>query len=96
MSWLIIAFSRIFVHRENKSVVRWGFQELLEMPFTSSPLLNEEHWKVHVYKVMKQIQLIGGRHFYFNFFMQGLPKHRYKQERIMRARFTRAGLGKEE
>ena len=46
ISWLMVALSRIFVHHEAKSIIRWGVLETLDMSLENSPLLNREHWEV--------------------------------------------------
>ena len=46
ISWLMVALSRIFVHHEAKSIIKWGVQETLDMPLDDSPLLTAEHWGV--------------------------------------------------
>ena len=46
ISWLMVVLSRVFVHHEAKTIVRWGVQETLNMNLEGSPLLQEEHWKV--------------------------------------------------
>jgi len=42
----MVALSRVFVHHEAKSIIRWGVQETLNMPLEGSPLLEKEHWQV--------------------------------------------------
>ena len=54
ISWLMVVLSRVFVHREAKTIVRWGVQETLNMNLEGSPLLQEEHWKVCF------VQTLGG------------------------------------
>ena len=46
ISWLMVALSRIFVHHEAKSIIKWGVRETLDMPLDHSPLLVREHWQV--------------------------------------------------
>lgn len=46
ISWLMVVLSRVFVHHEAKTIVRWGVQEMLNMNLEGSPLLQEEHWEV--------------------------------------------------
>ena len=46
VSWLMVALSRIFVHHEAKSIIKWGVQETLDMQLDHSPLLVREHWRV--------------------------------------------------
>lgn len=47
ISWLMVVLSRVFVHHEAKTIVRWGVQETLNMNLEGSPLLQEEHWEVY-------------------------------------------------
>ena len=46
ISWLMTVLSRVFVHHEAKSIIRWGVQATLDMPLENSPLLVKEHWGV--------------------------------------------------
>ena len=43
----MVVLSRVFVHHEAKTIVRWGVQETLNMNLEGSPLLQEEHWEVY-------------------------------------------------
>ena len=58
ISWLMVVLSRVFVHHEAKTIVRWGVQEMLNMNLEGSPLLQEEHWKVYF------VQTLGGASFF--------------------------------